>query len=483
MNLYTVTALEPANRKSQVFSHVCAPLVQFDREEAEKWMPVVEENRHERDILELRIKHLKQNLAKNGEGEEGRQTRKALEEAVEKLSRTPQLVVPRYLADDVTPERLASLMFENGGKQVVMSPEGGIFDLMAGRYSTAAPNLDVFLKGHAGDDIRVDRVSKDRPPEFIIRPALSMALTVQPVVLRGLISQPSFRGRGLLGRFLYAVPETLLGRRKINPEPVPPEITQKFTDRIHTALRLQPVIDANGRHVPHVITFSPSALLQLDDFIRYVEKGLADNGEFASMRDWAGKLVGAVCRIAGIFHGLMYAHTGNPVATQIEEETVQGAIEIGRYLIPHAKAAYFAMGSDPSIDLARKLLNWLTASERKEFTKRDAYQIFRGIVHAVDDLDDPLSLLERHGYIRPVDRGHTGRGRKPSPRYEINPLIPALNTHNTQNSPSSPNSVYCVYSVQENESENATEDHTGEEGPAGGKSDSSEQNDDGLEDV
>ena len=43
------------------------------------------------------------------------------------------------------------------------SPEGDVFDQMAGRYNqTAGPNLGVYLKGHAGDLLKVDR--RGRPP-------------------------------------------------------------------------------------------------------------------------------------------------------------------------------------------------------------------------------------------------------------------------------------------------------------------------------
>jgi hypothetical protein len=65
--------------------------------------------------------------------------------------------LPRLVADDVTPEAAASLLAEQGGRLAVLSAEGGIFATMAGRYSGGVPSLEVFLKGHAGDLLRVDR--------------------------------------------------------------------------------------------------------------------------------------------------------------------------------------------------------------------------------------------------------------------------------------------------------------------------------------
>ena len=59
-----------------------------------------------------------------------------------------------------------------------------------------------------------------RPPVFLKSPRLSIGLSPQPDVLRGLAAKPGFRGRGLLGRFLYLLPPSPLGfRPRINPVP------------------------------------------------------------------------------------------------------------------------------------------------------------------------------------------------------------------------------------------------------------------------
>jgi len=113
-------------------------------------------------------------------------------------------VAPRLIADDISPERVATLLHEHGGRMALLSAEGTLFELMAGRYSNSVPNFDIYLKGHAGDTIRVDRVK--RAPEYVDAPGLSVGITIQPDVLRALSTTPGFRGRGLLGRFLYTVP-------------------------------------------------------------------------------------------------------------------------------------------------------------------------------------------------------------------------------------------------------------------------------------
>ena len=124
----------------------------------------------------------------------------------------------RLLADDATPEALTSLLAENQGCMGIISAEGGLFDMAAGQYSDHV-NIDVLLKAYSGDPMMVDR--KGRPAEQIEHPCLTMLLTVQPSVLRTVMQNAVFRGRGFLARILYTLPPSLVGRRRFETQPVP----------------------------------------------------------------------------------------------------------------------------------------------------------------------------------------------------------------------------------------------------------------------
>jgi len=370
VNLYTVVALPPANRKSQVFRAVMEPLTYFERQEAERLALIIEQNRNERIILEESLKNARKQAAKAKDAEERDNYINQANEFAKELNSLEYLTSPQYVGDDATPESIALLLDDNAGRFALLSPEGDVFDLMAGRYSgNGAPNLGVYWKGHAGDDIRVNRANKDFSPRYVREPALSIGVAIQPEVLRGLTLKRGFRGRGLLGRFLYSLPKSLLGHRKINPGPVDSQIATAYQTQILDALGLEPNIDADGKPCPHIVTVGGDALKEIDRFAMQVEKKLGPGGDFASMGDWAGKLVGAACRIAGIFHGLIYADSGNPAKAQIDAETMLGTIAIGEYLIPHAKAAFFEMGADPAIDAARRILEWIStkSTERRHY--------------------------------------------------------------------------------------------------------------------
>ena len=139
----------------------------------------------------------------------------------------------KLYADDITTEKLVSLMAENGGRTAIISTEGGIFDMLAGIY-TKHVNFDVILKGYSGDPIRVDRIG--RSSENIMDPALTMFLMVQPNVLSGLMQNRTFRGRGLTARFLYSMPASFVGRRRYRTEPISNEVYKRYEERIRNIL-------------------------------------------------------------------------------------------------------------------------------------------------------------------------------------------------------------------------------------------------------
>jgi replicative DNA helicase len=166
LNLFTATTLPPGNRKSAVFRDVTRPLVNFDRDEAARMQTIVLEAITARKVAERAADAAQATAGKaTGDGADA-----ALAEAIAAAARAEAIHVPsipRLLADDATPEALATLLADHG-RISLLSPEGGVFDMMAGRYQSGGPSLDVHLKGHAGDAIRVDR--KGRPAEYVEQP-------------------------------------------------------------------------------------------------------------------------------------------------------------------------------------------------------------------------------------------------------------------------------------------------------------------------
>jgi hypothetical protein len=85
-----------------------------------------------------------------------------------------------------------------------------------------------------------------------------------------------------------------------------------------------------------------------------------------------------------------------------------------------------------------------------EFGKRDAFIALRGGIQKVSELEEPLEMLVKHGYVREIiEQERKGSGRKPSQRYETNPLWLAQNTQNAHNGPGKDDSAHCAQFARE----------------------------------
>jgi hypothetical protein len=181
--LFVAVGMDAGTRKSSVFAALTRPVADFERQQAAAALPSITETLTLRRIAEQAATHAEAAASKAPvDQQEERQA-----EAIARAAEAANLMVPpvpRWLVDDATPEALAGLL-ATYGRIALLSPEGDVFDQMAGRYNQAAgPNLGVYLKGHAGDLLKVDR--RGRPPEYVERPCLTIGLTVQPEVLQGL---------------------------------------------------------------------------------------------------------------------------------------------------------------------------------------------------------------------------------------------------------------------------------------------------------
>ena len=430
VNVWVMCALPPGSRKSGTFESMVSPIEKFERQERDRLAPEVEQARNKRKITEGRLGHLQNEAAKK----KGLDAASALAESNElaaELAGMGTISIPELLADDISPEAVVRMMADQGGKISIMSPEGDILEILAGRYSNGNPNLGAFLKAHAGDNIRVRRVG--RPPDYVDKPALTLGISPQPDMLRGLMDKPSFRGRGLLGRFLYSLPVSNLGHRQVKTAPVPGGVAWGYDQVLMTLLQLEPAINADGVSAAYVLRMDTDAEEVFNQFEQWLEPQLAPMGELATMTDWAGKLAGVVARISGLLH--MAEHMAEGIRLSISMDTVNAAIRLaGEYLVPHARAAYGEMGADPEIEAARYTWEVIQDKGQAMFTKSEVWKWTKGRFERAEPLTKALAILAERNYLRelsPPDK--KGAGRK-LVRFEVNPLASDFNYFNDFNS-------------------------------------------------
>jgi replicative DNA helicase len=276
---------------------------------------------------------------------------------------------------------------------------------------------------------------------------------VQPEVLRGLAERPGFGGRGLLARFLYSVPASLVGRRQPGAPPVPQAVADRYALELQAlAASLTTPAGPDANEAPP-LTLHPEAGELLLGFERELEPRLAaDSGDLAHLAGWAAKLAGATCRLAGLLH--LASHLRDGWNKPIDADTFTGAVRLAGYLIEHARAVFDLMGADPRLDDARWLLDWIHRTSQAQFTRRDAHHAApRGRFPKATDLDPALALLEEHGWLGRVDADSPGPkgGRPPSPRFLVNPLHPATEPTQPTNPHPPAGSVGFVGSVARGE--------------------------------
>ena len=429
VNLFTAVLLEPGNRKSAVFADAMKPLRELEAELIEAARPEVARAQSDRRQDETRLRKLEKTAAEK-HGDEAGQARHEAGNLAADLADGAEPVLPRLIVDDATAEKLGIMLEEQGGRIASMSPEGGVFDLMAGLYSKSGiPQFGVYLMGHSGDDLITDRVS--RKGVRVERPALTCAYAMQPAVIEGLAENAAFRGRGLLARFLYAAPQSWIGRREIAPAPVSDATREAYRQTVRALAEVEGEI---------VLQLSSDAAALFRAWEVEIEAMLAEGGQMEIMRDWGAKLAGATLRLAAVLHCVEQGPAGH-----IEGPTIAAAVEIARYLVPHAEAVLNMMlaSEERAEDDARYVLRWIERHGRREFTKRDAQQHGKRRFPKADDIDPALAELTRRGYIRlrPVEA--SGPGRPPSPTFDVNPATfadakPEKRSHNSHNSPGEP---------------------------------------------
>jgi len=417
-NLWIVAALPPGNRKSAIQSAATNPLVEWEREQAKRLQPEIDAASSDRKTMEARAKRLRSKAANEEDLETAKQLAREAADIEAKLPHVP--VAPQIWTSDATPERLGNLLADHDECMAWLSSEGGVFDLLQGRYSGGIPNLDLILKSHSGDAERVDRGS--RPPVHLRYPRLSIGLSPQPDVLRGLASKPGFRGRGLLARFLYLLPPSPLGYRSLADQPVPTAVRNNFRAGVQAMLSTGQVQADHGKLPLRTVKLSNGALALWQDFALEIERQMQPGGEFEQLTDWAGKAPGAAARISGVLHGIIHAH-GAPWDEKVTPETMEAALNIASVISRHSLAAMDVMGADDAVAAAQAVLRWIERRQLDSFSIRDAFNGLKGTFSRVEYLRRAIATLEERGYVIVSQGIREGRGRPPSPLVLVRPGV------------------------------------------------------------
>jgi hypothetical protein len=415
-NLFFLVAAGVASGKTPVTRAAQGPLVDWQRERREAWKLACDQWDARQKRVWAMIHGFEDEAKRLARGSTEGRDAAAIEREIARLrgeleDRPPE---PILFCGDATSEALGRRMQERAGAIGVLSGEARkILSIAKGRYVEGG-DIDLWLAGHAGDYLRVDRSAKDKPSYEIPEACLSALIMTQPDSLQSLGEAECLRESGFLARWLYLIPEHDRGAYPV--ESIPATVAGRYARTVRALIDLPRASLEDGTPAPHLVRLAPDAF---DCWRAFHDSTVREIGETRETRpgsflQWLSKLPEHVARLALLFHACQHAE-GAPLG-RIERNTIEDAILLAGVLAVHARRAFAIMGGDVETARARKVWSWLDRNRDKLRTWREKEglpveavkprELDRHGVAGVENVTEAeavLMLLADKGYVQGVD--------------------------------------------------------------------------------
>jgi hypothetical protein len=350
----------------------------------------------------------------------------------------------RCLVGNITTESLSPILDENPRGVLMIRNE--LSGMIAGlnQYKNGGDDRQFYLDLWDGTPIITDRKSdraREGAPIFVLNAFTSIYGTIQSDVV-GCLRQGGGPRRGavvddgFLDRFLFSCPEA---PKDIGEQwrEVSEEARTAWEDAVRELLSLsmrqepgkpeRPVLlalDGAARHSWEGFTQALADEVNAEDFPPHLR------GPWAKLRSYGA-------RLALILRCLRWAYSrsSGDALGEVDGPSMDAAARLVDYFKSHTRRVHCVLDADPRHRDAGRVLRWITNSVNsannanleqgeKVVSVRDVHREVLGSRKSVDDTETVLSVLVRHGYLRPILlEAKKGPGRRPSPRYEAHPCL------------------------------------------------------------
>ena len=426
LSFYNVIGLGSGNRKSEVLKTLRWPLVEIESNLIAQVRPERARQIAERKAYEQALEGLQAKARSKGVTPS---LMVDIQAATEKLEKCRVQPLPKIFADNVTPEKHAALIAEQGSNSII-EPEGGFFEGLSRYGNNKSAQVDYLNKAYGGESFRVDRQGGDSI--IAEKPHCVLHFSIQPHLVLAIRSNADFMGTGFANRFLFSLPQSLIGNRSLDTPQAQAGLLEGWKMAIENLF--------NSCHVQPMrqVTIEPSGYQLLRDFQEALEPQLITN--LLPIQGWAGKLPGALVRIAAL-----YELAANPQATLVSCENIKAAIALAPYLQAHALQALTTAAEDQPM---HKVLAYLVAKQEAlepqeagsvgsvgaitsyQFTTRQLQQHFNksGWLSHSDNqaaiLRGLLVQLSKDYWLQLIPRESTAQGGRPAELWAVNPKAP-----------------------------------------------------------
>lgn len=426
--LWTLTILEVGEKKTPAFSVIGDIVKELERHLAAEHRAVIDQQ-----IGDLRDEVAAMKAGVSDEVKPGKpiaEQIRAREARIEALENDPPKPPRLRIGAGSTSEAIEKALARNGGHLAILDDESAVFGNVSGVYNGGIPTgLDTLLKAADGSSIPANERIR-REVDAIGRACLTLGITCQPRPVFDSFRVPQLRERGFHARWSYSMPNAVVELLD------PPDLDYATVDRFVALLKnilARPVIDSDQpmREWPALTLSTEARKLHQELQQEFIDRRKPDTGDLGHMVDWANKFAGRVLRFAGLIH----VAAGRGLNTDVDEDTMQAAITIGRYMILHADEVFRRApkeqrgkrDEDPTVAVARfRVEQWVKKQRRTHFTARDVHQTVRrqAWCHEARQVDVALINLANDWVVRQVPRRDSvGRTLPANPWWVPNPRL------------------------------------------------------------
>ena len=392
LSLYFALIAHRGERKSAIDNIMTQPLLEYAKNFNEEKKDDLAKIRAFRNQAEKRKEYLYREIAKLKDKSESKKDlekyQKETEELEQFLIENPEPHELLLVSDNATVEKLAVRMQQNDERMSIFSSEAGIFmDIINPNKKV---NIDIYLKGYSGDNSDNDRIT--RGYVHLRKPALTIALMVQPDVIEIFGQNPYLEGRGLLDRFVYIKCKPMVGNRLRQKKTIDEKLEEMYRKSIFELLENLEYKDTENK-LPHLMELTKEAEAYWDDYYNAVESAL--NNELLDIMNYGSKVAGRAARLAGVIHFMK--HGVNGVNSLIDLDTMERACNINTIFLEHARATFRTV-NEPGLEVAQRILSIITANNMKEFSHRDIAH--KSSLKKKESQQPGIELLIDHNYIK-----------------------------------------------------------------------------------
>jgi len=403
VSLYFLTVAESGDRKSTVDRLMGGAVREF--QDAQRDVSKTSLAGHVADLAAWQAEREAVESKLNGDAKGGKSIDAHRADLAELEVRKPEAPrVPRLLYQDATSEKLSKALATEWPSAGIFSSEGGA---VLGGHSMGKDaltrNLALFNTLWDGGTLEIDRATA---PSFAVRGArMTVSLQVQPAVLADFLDRDRglSRGSGFLARFLIAHPASLQGSR-VYREPGPMPALDAYSARIAELLSELPKIEGDKGMVLPLLDFTPEAKAAWVEAYNEIEKQLATDGDFASIKDSASKAADNIARMAAVLH--IYE---NGTHGSIGLSIVESATAIVSWHLYNARAVLAPFTMAPDAAAAATLDGWLIDRCRLEgldgFPTRMVLNAGPHCTRRREAFEKAVEVLTRHNRARVIKDG------------------------------------------------------------------------------